>query len=236
MSKDHVIIASKGWAWSYRLLSKLQALKLEDTKFTIAFRNQDIRVDISEAKKENARIRIVYFHWSEYITSEFFDNHECITIHTSNLPHGRGGTPIQNQILDGITQTRVNALKTVKGVDRGPIYSSKEISLQGNLSDIWMSISDATVILIQRILAHDIIPIEQSSIELMEFEPYKRLSGAPNPLDSNTLEEVYDKVRMVDAPGYPNAQIIIDGFVLDFTNARFINNKEVLCNVKIKKY
>ena len=234
MAENHVIIASKDFEWSYRLYNKLNALELKDTKFTLAFCPQDIRYDISCAKEENARIRIVYFHWSEYITKEFFDNYECITIHTSNLPHGRGGTPIQNQILDGIRLTHVNALKTTAKLDVGPIYASAKISLQGSLSDIWMAIADGAAEVIWEIIAYNLTPIIKEDPHDVQ-KPYKRLEGAPNPFDTNTLEGVYDRIRMVDAPGYPDAQVTIGGFVVDFTNARFTDNKEVLCNVKIRK-
>tara|TARA_Y100000034_G_scaffold32554_2_gene39916 strand:- start:8618 stop:9337 length:720 start_codon:yes stop_codon:yes gene_type:complete len=237
---NYCIIASGEYSWSYRLINNLNNLKLENTKFVMAMQDQAVRDEIKIGKEKNARIRIFYFHWSGYITDDIFENNECITIHTSNLPHGRGGTPIQNQILDGITRTRVNALKTVKEFDAGPIFCTRTISLQGCLNDIWYTIADAATELIREIILYDPKPVEQSNLHynsnITNTQSYKRLKGSKNPLDSETLHQVYDIIRMLDAETYPKAACKVGQYTLEFSRAQLKNNNEVLCDLKIKMF
>ena len=42
---------------------------------------------------------IFFIHWSKLIPENIYKNYNCIQFHSSNLPRGRGGSPIQNQIL-----------------------------------------------------------------------------------------------------------------------------------------
>ena len=85
--------------------------------------------------------KIFFFHWSFIVPENIFSNYECIVIHTANLPEGRGGSPIQNQIMDSVILTHVNALRMGAELDAGDIYCQVPISLQGNLNDIWFAIS-----------------------------------------------------------------------------------------------
>ena len=46
--------------------------------------------------------RYVFFlHWSTRIPREIFEQHECVVFHMTDLPFGRGGSPLQNLILRG---------------------------------------------------------------------------------------------------------------------------------------
>ena len=53
---------------------------------------------------------IFFFHWSDIVSKEIYTNYKCVTIHTGRLPKDRGGSPLQNQILNSIINTRVNAI------------------------------------------------------------------------------------------------------------------------------
>src|SRR5260221_7463992 len=56
------------------------------------------------------------------ILSQFKDG--VLNIHPSLLPKYRGASPIQNQILDGVTETGVTVIKMDSKMDHGPIISS----------------------------------------------------------------------------------------------------------------
>src|SRR3989339_963082 len=67
--------------------------------------------------------RYVFFpHWSHRIPADVFQNFECVIFHMTDLPFGRGGSPLQNLIARGIYETQISALKCVEEVDAGPIY------------------------------------------------------------------------------------------------------------------
>ena len=63
-------------------------------------------VTISDKKKLNIKDlnkikpRIIFFpHWSFKVNKNIIEKFNCICFHTSPLPYGRGGSPIQNLIL-----------------------------------------------------------------------------------------------------------------------------------------
>lgn len=41
-------------------------------------------------------------HWSYIIEEKIYSNFECIVFHMTDLPFGRGGSPLQNLIIRGI--------------------------------------------------------------------------------------------------------------------------------------
>ena len=51
--------------------------------------------------------RYVFFlHWSSYIPAAIYDAFPCVVFHMTDLPFGRGGSPLQNLIARGIYQTK----------------------------------------------------------------------------------------------------------------------------------
>ena len=55
-----------------------------------------------------------------------------INLHFSLLPKFRGAAPVQRAILAGEERTGVTVFQLDRGMDTGPIYVQREISLQGN--------------------------------------------------------------------------------------------------------
>lgn len=55
-----------------------------------------------------------------------------INIHPSLLPHYRGPTPIEQAILDGVSETGVSLMSLVKAMDAGPLYAQAKIRLTGH--------------------------------------------------------------------------------------------------------
>ena len=46
-------------------------------------------------------------HWSWIIPEEIYNNFECVVFHMTDLPFGRGGSPLQNLILRGIKKQKL---------------------------------------------------------------------------------------------------------------------------------
>ena len=87
------------------------------------------RINFSKIKKINPKI-IFFIHWSKFIKETLFKKYLCIQFHSSNLPKGRGGSPIQNQILLNIKQTKISAFKVSDSLDSGPICLQHNLSLK----------------------------------------------------------------------------------------------------------
>ena len=52
-------------------------------------------------------IYIFFIHWSWLIPKEIYENYECIVFHMTDLPFGRGGSPLQNLIEKRICKTKI---------------------------------------------------------------------------------------------------------------------------------
>ena len=60
----------------------------------------------------NADPDYIFFpHWSWKIPEEIYNRFNCVIFHMTDLPYGRGGTPLQNLIDRGITETKITAFK-----------------------------------------------------------------------------------------------------------------------------
>lgn len=171
---------------------------------------------------------IIFFHHSKKIPAKIYKNYKCIIVHTSNLPHGRGGSPIQNQIKDGIVNSRVNLIEAADELDSGRVYISKDITLQGAINDIFRAIAITTAELIDFVVTSDIQP------EVQQGQPtaFKRITN--NELDFDaSLEEIYDQIRMVDGCDYPKATLKIGRYTLEFSRSQY-DGKKILCDVVIQ--
>lgn len=59
---------------------------------------------------------------------------ECVCFHMTDVPYGRGGSPLQNLIVRKHKKTKLTALKMTEEIDAGPVYCKRELSLDGSRS------------------------------------------------------------------------------------------------------
>ncbi len=161
--------------------------------------------------------RYVFFpHWSHRIPADVFQNFECVIFHMTDLPFGRGGSPLQNLIARGIYETQISALKCVEEVDAGPIYIKRSLSLHGAAEEIYLRASK----IIGSMIVEIIKTTPQPTAQIGEPTFFKRRRPEQgNLLDAESLDQVFDLIRMLDADGYPNAFINIGNLRLEFTRA-----------------
>ena len=216
-----ILVISKDNLWTRKLVHLLYEEEYDCTYTSICSKEliDDINPDW-----------VFFFHWSNIVPKEIHKKHKCVVLHVGNLPKGRGGSPIQNQILEGITNTKVNAIKMEESVDGGGVYHSIPISLQGNITDIWFSLAETSYKLINYCVNNNPTPIPQKGTP----QTYKRIKNNQLKFDfTKDLSHLYDQIRMVDNALYPNPYMDIDGFRLEFSRAKLENN-ELTADVKIK--
>ncbi|CAN1499431.1 Fmt Methionyl-tRNA formyltransferase [Burkholderiaceae bacterium] len=174
--------------------------------------------------------RYIFFpHWNWKVKPEIYERFECIAFHTAPLPFGRGGSPIQNLITRGIKKSPVCAFRMTDIMDGGPIYKSLEVSLHGNISEIFKRIASCIDKIIIQICRDNPHPIEQSG-EVVIFE---RLSSSDNEiLSSYSIQGIYDRIRMVDGEGYPKAYINFGGYKIELTSATLCGD-EIQANIRV---
>ena len=171
-------------------------------------------------------------HWSHIIHENIYSEFECILFHMTDLPFGRGGSPLQNLIIRGFNETKITALKVEKGLDTGPIYIKAELSLHGTAQEIFLNSSNVIQEMIIKIIQENIHPKNQLGSPIV-FKRRKPSDGNIEVLKK--IDEVYDYIRMLDADGYPNAFIEFGEFRLEFSRAKKESNKTLLADVRIIK-
>jgi methionyl-tRNA formyltransferase len=172
-------------------------------------------------------------HWSYIIPSEIFENYECIVFHMTDLPFGRGGSPLQNLISKGYKITKISAVKVQEGIDTGDIYLKRELCLKGTATEIFERSSMIIRHMICEIINLRIVPSPQVG-EIVEFK--RRKPEESNLCNLSDLEKVYDYIRMLDCDGYPHAFIETPNLKFEFVNADFNENEQIIiANVRITK-
>lgn len=159
---------------------------------------------------------VFYYGWSWFVKEPILSNHICLCLHPSPLPRYRGGSPIQNQILAGETESAVSVFKMSEGIDDGDIYKQTPISLEGSLVDIFCRMTEAGILLTKDFI-HDLVSenltfVPQKDLEL--YPPLKRRTKEQSeiPLEklmTMTYVEFYNMVRTLADP-YPNAYVLLN--------------------------
>jgi methionyl-tRNA formyltransferase len=161
--------------------------------------------------------RYVFFpHWSARVPDEVTQAHECVCFHMTDVPYGRGGTPLQNLITAGHRFTRLSALRMVRDLDAGPVYMKRSLSLKGRAEEIYLRAATLAFDMMAEIIATDPIPRPQ----LGEVTVFARRKPEQSRLpETGNIEGLFDHIRMLDAPGYPHAYIEHGDWRLDLSHA-----------------
>lgn len=188
--------------------------------------------DLSPEALDSIRPEFVFFpHWSSMIPENVYSRFECVVFHMTDLPYGRGGSPLQNLITRGHEDTMISAVRCVGAIDAGPVYLKRPLSLAGTAEEILQRASDLMETMIVEITDLRPTPILQRG----DVVVFKRRS----PADGNIaglaeLPQVYDYIRMLDAEGYPPAFVNVGQLHLEFSGAR-VGEEFVEANVRITK-
>ena len=114
---ENILIVSEK-SWNKELVSYLQST-MPQYAFYLISQKEDFTV---ERIGSISPVKIFIPHWSYIIPSAIFERYECIVFHMTDLPYGRGGSPLQNLIVRGLTATKLSALRVEVGLDTGPVY------------------------------------------------------------------------------------------------------------------
>lgn len=171
-------------------------------------------------------------HWSYIIPDNIFEKYTCIVFHMTDLPYGRGGSPLQNLICNGFEKSKISAIKVVKELDAGDVYLKKTLSLHGTAQEIFLRTVPIIEQMIGEIIGNAVLPESQKG-QIVIFKRRKKEDG--NILKLETLKQVYDYIRMLDCEGYPNAYLEIENFRLEFSRASFKDDHIINADVRIIK-
>ena len=190
--------------WAINIYRRLQHV-FPHYNFLMQLSKQEFcELQIEEFKPD----MILFYGWSEKISSRLIKRKKCLMLHPSPLPKYRGGSPIQNQIINGEIHSAVTIFQMDIGIDDGPIAKQKYLSLEGQLTDIFERIEVLGFELTHEIFLNGLKVYAQNNKKATYCR--RRLPSQSeitlDELENQSAQYLHNKIRMLQAP-YPNAFI-----------------------------
>lgn len=167
---------------------------------------------------------IFFLHWSDRVPSYVTEHHEAVGFHMTDLPYGRGGSPLQNLLLAGHRSTVLTMFRLTEEMDAGPIYDKVDLSLEGGAEEIYLRAMRRAAEMIERLVQD---PWEPKPQDEPVTEPFRRRRPQDSELcpAGKSLSALYDAVRMTDATGYPRAFLSVGGYRFEFSRAALYSDR-----------
>lgn len=170
---------------------------------------------------------IFFVGWSDIVPSNIISKFNCICLHPSPLPKYRGGSPLQNQIMNGEINSAVTLFIMDEGLDTGDIVYQEFLSLEGELDNIFKDIEKIGSIGINQVIEkyknNSLIKFPQNNLIATSYKRRKEKDSeiTINELLNSDPIEIYNKIRSLNDP-YPNAYIRCkDGKKLFLINSNY---------------
>ncbi len=138
--------------------------------------------------------------------SNFFlkKNKLNLVIHESNLPNGKGFSPIQWQLLHGKSKIKICLLEAISKIDSGNIILYDYIKFNGTelYNEIRFLQAKATFNIINKFLK--IYPDFKSKVQIGKSSFYSRRNREDSRLDFNkSIKENFNKLRIANNKDWP---------------------------------
>ncbi len=193
-------------SWAIEIYDRLEKEFYKKNEFLI-FRTKE-EFDSEKLKSFNPNI-ILWYGWSWMVKDFFIDNCTCIMLHPSPLPKYRGGSPLQNQIINNEKESCVTIFRMTKKIDDGDIYKQIPFSLEGSLEEIFSRITEigffATLDIING--KYNLTPQKHEEATLFKRREPKDSEITLNEIKKKPALFLHNKIRMLNDP-YPNAYIL----------------------------
>ncbi len=178
--------------------------------------------ELLEALRCESPRYIFFLHWNWRVPMKIWNCFECVCFHMTDVPYGRGGSPLQNLILAGHDKTMVSALRMVEEMDAGPVYAKRPMLLAGRAEEIYARASAICIDIILWMIEAEPVPKPQ----LGEPVLFKRRKPVQSELPVfGDVSRIYNHIRMLDAPSYPRAFVDHGEFRIVFSNAQLMDGE-----------
>ena len=136
---------------------------------------------LEEKLGEGIKPRYIFFpHWSWLVPQKIYDHHECVCFHMTDVPYGRGGSPLQNLIIRGHNSTKLTALRMIDELDAGPVYLQTTLYLHGSAQEIFERVAALCYHLIEKIIEEESEPVvQQGESNTVQTQNARRKRAAP---------------------------------------------------------
>jgi len=131
-------------------------------------------------------------------------NKHNLVVHESDLPQGKGWSPLTWQILEGKNEIPITLFEAVEDVDAGPYYLKDKVVFEGHelVNELREKQGLKTIELCLRFIKEygKLKPIEQKG----ESTYYRRRTPLDSEIDINkSVNEQFNLFRVVDNERYP---------------------------------
>lgn len=170
---------------------------------------------------------VILCGWSWQVSQDLLSRVTVVSEHPAYLDDYSLGTPLQNQIVDGIGRTLHRVVKIGWPELGERLYSPKHevtMSLAGNMDDILLQMHDTAITIYTKFLT------DWPNVTWKQWPKAKSYAHPRKPAESElirrdlanmTVRQIYDKVRMLEHP-YPNAFIQDEHGTLYFERVRYV--------------
>jgi methionyl-tRNA formyltransferase len=222
--KSYLVLGCK--PWNRRLFD--ETLRLLPGRWHYVASPGDLSADL--VRRMSPRY-VFFLHWSWKVAEQIVDRYECVCFHMTDVPFGRGGSPLQNLVVRGFHETKLTALRMSREFDSGPVYMKRSLSLQGTAEEIYLRAGRLSGEMIRRMIRLEPKPVVQRG-KVVTFK--RRKPNESEIGDFPSLDDLYDFIRMLDAEGYPRAFLRHRGFCFEFSRAALYDGR-VVADVKITR-
>jgi methionyl-tRNA formyltransferase len=135
-----------------------------------------------------------------------FRSRSNIVVHASELPKGKGMSPLTWQILEGKNRIPLTLFEAVEAIDAGPVYLRAYLDFQGNelLHEMQNAVGEKILEMCVSFLNEWPQILSQGAIQTGEPSFYKKRTAEDSRLDPNlSLSEQFNLLRVVDNDRYP---------------------------------
>jgi methionyl-tRNA formyltransferase len=140
----------------------------------------------------------------EQILKDLSLNKHNLVVHESDLPKGKGWSPLTWQVLEGKNQIPITLFEATEKVDAGDIYLQDFIDLEGHelVEELRQKQGEKTIALILKFINQ--YPDIKKKPQVGSESFYPRRTPKDSQLDpQKTIEEQFNLLRVCDNEKYP---------------------------------
>ena len=171
-------------------------------------KNKGHIVQISNSIKGVNYADICFFlSFGQLVPKDFLSRHKHnLVVHESDLPHGKGWSPLTWQVLEGKSTIPVTLFEATEKVDSGVIYCQKHITLEGHelISEIRQLQAKTSLELCNYFISNYPSILKSATLQNGKESFYPRRTKKNSKLDPEmTIAEQFNLLRVVDNTRYP---------------------------------
>ncbi|YCM46045.1 UDP-2,4-diacetamido-2,4,6-trideoxy-beta-L-altropyranose hydrolase [Verrucomicrobiaceae bacterium 227] len=171
------------------------------------FRDQpEVQIFTKARDLPSGDILLILSCW-EILNPKILQKHtHNLVIHESDLPKGKGWSPLTWQVLEGSKSIPITAFEAADQVDAGDIFLQGTIELEGHelIEEIRTVQAQASFALCQKFIEQFPAIITRKTRQSGESTFYERRSPKDSRLDPHkTLQDQFNLLRVVDNESYP---------------------------------